>query len=428
MTSQHVSSHSSTVGGSSASRFLQCPGHYDLSKQVPKTSTGYADEGTALHDAMALILSGEVEDDAIIGREITVQREGGEPSTYVMSPALYGECLAPALDYFDALMERIEQEDGEEPKYLIEQSCVYPGIPDARGTSDVVIWTSKRVTILDWKFGAGVPVSSENNAQLKFYALAAIHSLAITKAPELVELIICQPRIGDPEPWVTDMADLRRQRDALVRAFAEATSDDPSFAEGPACRFCPATPICPLKSGKYTKALTGLLEMQQVAAPGVNRTGIPAVTAMLPVWLDILPDLEHFVKAVQQLAHEYLDQGGTIPGYKLVPKKAPARAWRDETAASRFLGRQGIPDRDRTEKSLLSPAKIEKVIDQYERDEVKGFDAAKTRKLLAGYIVQPPPSGNKLVPDSDARPGVPSRAERIGKFAELQARFAEAAE
>ena len=49
--------HSSIVGGSTASRVINCPGSVALvAKMPPRASSEYADRGTLLHDAISLIL------------------------------------------------------------------------------------------------------------------------------------------------------------------------------------------------------------------------------------------------------------------------------------------------------------------------------------------------------------------------------------
>ena len=49
--------HSSIVGGSTASRVINCPGSVALvQKMPPKPSSEFADRGTLLHDAISLIL------------------------------------------------------------------------------------------------------------------------------------------------------------------------------------------------------------------------------------------------------------------------------------------------------------------------------------------------------------------------------------
>ena len=52
-----VAAHSSLVGGSTASRVINCPGSVALvAKMPPRPSSEYADKGTLLHDTISDIL------------------------------------------------------------------------------------------------------------------------------------------------------------------------------------------------------------------------------------------------------------------------------------------------------------------------------------------------------------------------------------
>ena len=60
--------HSSIVGGSTASRVINCPGSVALvAKMPPRASSEYADRGTLLHDAISLILDGKETAQSVIG-------------------------------------------------------------------------------------------------------------------------------------------------------------------------------------------------------------------------------------------------------------------------------------------------------------------------------------------------------------------------
>ena len=79
--------------------------------------------------------------------------------------------------------------------------------------------------------------------------------------------------------------------------------------------------------------------------------------------------------------------GRMIPGWKLVKKKAGNRRWRDErTVVNAFESRLG--DSIYSEKKLVTPAKLEKMIDKEE---------------VAMYCYRPE-AGLELAPESDKRP------------------------
>src|SRR5262249_34588792 len=90
-----------------------------------------------------------------------------------------GNALRPAYAYVDTLL------DAPGAGFYLEQRVAFPTIPGAFGTVDLLVRSGSIVRVIDFKFGAGVPVfalypdGNEDiiNAQLAFYAAAARHSL-----------------------------------------------------------------------------------------------------------------------------------------------------------------------------------------------------------------------------------------------------------
>jgi hypothetical protein len=247
--------HSDVVGGSSASTRLNCPRSYREEMKVPEhirnKSSSYADEGTALHEAMEYILQNDVDDlKSMLGMEF---------NGYVLDRTLINEGVAPALDAFDDICDEYESEGGLQ--FIQEKKCQLPGIDNAFGTSDIIARTDKRTIILDWKFGAGVAVKAAYpphevggplrvNEQLMFYGRAAAHTHPEMfetdengKVPDdwPVELIIVQPRVrqGETLSRVTvPYRKLEEFRIALVKAVQAALHDiEPEVREGPWCKF-----------------------------------------------------------------------------------------------------------------------------------------------------------------------------------------------
>ena len=98
--------HSSLVGGSTAARRIACPGSYQMEAKLPpsvkEASSIYADEGTALHEAMKFILTknlivDELEDE-VLGRKF---------AGYVMTRKLMDEAIYPCVEFVDASVIQI---------------------------------------------------------------------------------------------------------------------------------------------------------------------------------------------------------------------------------------------------------------------------------------------------------------------------------
>ena len=243
------------------------------------------------------------------------------------------------------------------------------------GSTDLVGRIGDRAVVLDWKFGDGVVVDAEENAQLMFYAAAAMRTEELSWAFDGVteiECVIVQPPMV--KRWVTTPERIATFERELVRAVKTAMQDNAPLAQGEHCRWCAAKPVCPQMTGAVDRALK-----QQIVNLDVDTLAQHLHTADL---------LEGWIKDLRALAFGLLEQGATVPGYKLVQKQA-RRQWVDEANAAKVLGEDFI------EPVLLSPAQAEKLL--------------KKRKLaLPDDLVVSVSSGTTLAPVDDPRPAVQS--------------------
>ena len=158
----------SVFGGSVAARVLRCPASVGLIQKVPenlhKKSSIYADRGTALHTAMALLLGDDPPSiDSLVGRTF---------DSYALTRDDIEITLRPALAYVDALL------DTSGAEYYLEARIAFPTIAGAFGTADLIVRIGRTIHVIDFKFGSGVRVLALTpdgdtdilNAQLLFYA------------------------------------------------------------------------------------------------------------------------------------------------------------------------------------------------------------------------------------------------------------------
>ena len=101
--------------------------------------------------------------------------------------------------------------------------------------------------------------------------------------------------------------------------------------------------------------------------------------------------LELWLKDIRALAHQVLDKGGKVPGYKLVAKRA-TRQWVDEAAVKQSL-LAVLDESEVIETKLISPAVAEKLLKK------------QSLKLPEGSTVSIS-SGNTMASESDPRPAV----------------------
>jgi hypothetical protein len=107
---------------------------------------------------------------------------------------------------------------------------------------------------------------------------------------------------------------------------------------------------------------------------------------------------------VRGVAHEYLEQGGDIPGWALYPKRA-LRKWVDVSDATNALLNSGLDREAIFEERLLSPAKVQKMLD---RDAWQQIEDA---------VVVAQSSGTTLAREDPDREELGGQAARIARAA-----------
>jgi hypothetical protein len=356
--------HSKIVGGSTAKRVIACPGSVALvDKMPPQPSSSYANEGSLLHDVIADVLDGKGTPESYLGRV----HEG-----ITLTQDLIDDKLRPALNALDEI-----DPDGR-MEYAVESRVGFEDyLPDVFGSTDLLGRIDNRAVVLDWKFGSGVAVEVEENAQLMFYAAAAMRTEATQWAFDgvtEVELIIVQP--PSVKRWVTTVERIKAFEQELAGAVKIATKPGAPLAAGDHCKWCSAKPICPVMTG----AVDRLMQVKLDAIPADQ----------IAHYLDQVPLVEEFIKGLQALAQQMLEEGAPVGDWKLVPKRA-TRQWADEAEAEAFLTRMGVEAW--AEPKAISPAVAEKAL-------------KKLKIELPGDLTVSVSSGSTLAPGNDPRPAV----------------------
>lgn len=352
----------SPIGASSMHRWANCPGSIRLGKGLDKRSSSYAEEGTAAHAVAEKWL-----------------RTGGCPND------VDEETREAVKVYIDTIWIDSDQ---ARLALSIEQSFDLSAIhPGAYGTADLVMYDeqSRVLRVYDYKHGAGVAVAVERNPQLMYYALGA---LLESKLPaETVEMVVVQPRCPHPDGpvrrWSLPAVDLVEFAAELVE-YAKATEDPKApLMPGDWCRFCPASGICPAVYDKAKK----LAQLEFRSGLSYDPTKLADTLA----WLNIL---ETWIKQTREFAYGEAEHGRCPPGWKLVAKRA-TRKWsgNDEEVARYLKNIFGLSIDEITETSLLSPAKVEKLIPAAKREDLTGITIKES-------------SGSTLAPESDRRESV----------------------
>ena len=400
-----MSKHSAIVGGSTAGRLLNCPASLAAIRALPPTAdqpSEYAEEGTAMHAVMDYLM---------------IQRAHGATSLNISASLgkvfhdrpLTNEHLdtmiRPALEQLAQLEEDHAESDPFEV-VGVEQRVTFPGVPGAFGTVDLILRNSRFAILADWKFGQGVGVQAEYpdgegtivNPQLMYYAAAALKTRPRLFAGRRIIVAIVQPRSAQPLSH-TEITrhEIKNFVQDMHNSVLAAVDRDPPMRKGEHCRWAPCKVNCPLWTGP-------LLDLAALR-PVERTTSSPAVTpyAQYLAHAKYLLDTAVQLKAeVDAQMHAYLENGGTIPGWKL-KDKATRRQWVDADTVYAELTELGFSD------------------DEIWRHELVPFkEAEATAKRLGVKIpdelrIAPPPSGTTLATSDDPAPPV-ERAALIDKF------------
>lgn len=281
----------------------------------------------------------------------------------------------------------------EEGHVLIEQkfdlSSVYPGL---FGTSDATLYNPdlKKLIVVDYKHGAGLPVGVEGNLQLQYYGLGALLASGFPCAT--VELVIVQPRCNHPDgairKWEFPSTELL--------TFAATLAEDAKRTENPGapripgdhCRFCPAAAVkCEaLKAQAQSIAKVEFKDPQSYDPVKLSEA------------LDMIPTVEAWIKRTREFAYQEALHNRAAPGWKLVDKRA-SRKWK---AADKeifdFMVDMGASEDDIFERKIKSPAQMEKALPKKDRGELDQFIVKQS-------------TGTTLVHESDKRPAAALTAQ-----------------
>lgn len=367
------------LSASSAHRWLACPASAVAAEAYPNEQTEFTREGTLAHEVAE-----------VVARE-QLRPETGRDG---FAPEVTQEMLDCAAGYRDYIQEQTKSDSAA---VLLEQRVDFsPWVPDGFGTCDCIILQDDTMTVIDYKYGQGVPVSAEGNPQLRLYALGALNDYGIAVDVQKVEMHIYQPRINNVSADTITAAELLEWAEKTVKPIAQkAAKGKGGYSAGPHCRFCPHAGRC----RELTKTCTEFVETHdlRVAVPVLAPHEVADVLRMLPL-------ISLWAKRVNAQALDTLLGGGTIPGYKVVEGKQGNRQWLDELKVAEALHAAGYKPEDITETKLLSPAAMDKAIGK-----------KRAAELLDALIYRT--SGvPTIVPETDKRPAYDPLAEAKKDF------------
>jgi hypothetical protein len=351
----------SPLGGSSAKRWIGCPGSVSLQRLVgigpgEEEESEYAAEGTRAHEAAALCLREDKDAWEVL------PEEAANLQTYL---DYCRSKIGPNGVWIEAPVASPD-----------DHKSLYGTVDFATETEDGMVY------VVDLKWGVGIVVEPKDNPQLMYYAYALMQQPGWTRDVEFpVELVIVQPRAthsgGPIRRWrTTNFHILEWGEKVLIPAMKRAevsTSLKPSSE----CRFCPLRSFCP--------ALKGMAK----AAAEADPASVARMTdeELGREYINIEP-VQIYLKAIREEAYRRLMDGKEPLGTCLVEQRS-VRVWKDGTEAEIVAA---FGDDAYEPRKLRTPPQLEKLGD-------------KAKKIVAKHAYMPH-NGYTVGLISDGKPAV----------------------
>jgi len=318
-------------GASGAYKRALCPGSVQLCSTLPSKSSKYADEGTAAHEVLELMLKEGIPnaDTAFANPKFA----NTKPITDLWAVEVAYQHLAPIAQ---------EAVDGG-GFYNLEARVEFPSefAPgECFGTADFIAWNPQtgKLTVADYKHGAGVAVYAKGNKQLAQYGVGAAYRLlqSAHATPSAIDLIIVQPRaqhkVEEDEPitgvltWSISAEELDAEAGQLDQEILACLDPEAPLVPGTVqCRFCNAIDVCPARRKNALKMFDGALDIPgggalekllKEAEKPRDLTDEEIVKVM-----ESKKELLEWLERVEESGIERIRSGKAIPGLKLVTAK-----------------------------------------------------------------------------------------------------------
>jgi len=390
------------LGASSASRWTVCTASpsfiLENHHRIPENrDTAYSLEGTLAHSVCESLLTGK---NLPVGATAEMERHAQGYRNFCRSLSAPG-----AAEFVETKV----------PLWY------YPG---RNAIVDYASVTTDQVTIIDYKYGAGVPVDSFENKQMAIYARCFIETVVlglgthdITDDTKIV-MAIYQPRChrDEPdEPWVMTWGELQDWTNLHIKSVAEdVLNPDYAFFQAQfapsdtTCQFCPASGFCTARAQHLLGDLAPLdMVLTQpeavVADPSAVTVGLAPPDALdethLLAALAVAKSVGKWLDSIESYAQKLAADGRPLPGWKLVEGRG-SRQWADEEAAAKFL--KPKLKENTFEKKLVSVAQAEKLL---KHEPLSPRFKNKLESLIVRREGKP-----TLVPESDKRPSLMAAA------------------
>lgn len=366
---------------SAGARWTACPPSARLTEHMPSETSPYAEEGTTAHYLCEQVVRRSLPGWAGLPEAPMDDLMGSDAYTPEMKEAakLYADFIHTVYDGFP-----------HTPTLCVEQRVsMTRWARECFGTCDCLLIGDGILHVIDFKYGAGVPVSPVDNIQMMLYALGAWDLFSATDDIQTVRMSIVQPRIqSEPETWEIPENNLIRWAEDFLKPMAKLAWEgkgelNPGEKQ---CRWCKAKPQCRAWKEKYGP----LADFVCHTDPGANDPRL-LTPDEIGAWLVEAQGIADYVKSLQEYAQQQLQCGTAIPGWKLVEGRS-VRRFTDQDAAFKAIEADGISETMLYERSPISLTAAEKLLGKKHFAEV------------CGEYVEKPKGKPTLAPEDDKRP------------------------
>lgn len=277
---------------SAGARWVACPPSARLTERMPSETSPYAEEGTTAHYLCEQVVRRSLP--GWSGLPPAPMEDLWENDSYTpeMKEAakLYADFIHTVYDGFP-----------HTPTLCVEQRVsMTRWAPECFGTCDCLLIGDGILHVIDFKYGAGVPVSPVDNIQMMLYALGAWELFNTTDDIKTVRMSIVQPRIqSEPETWETSADSSLDWAENTLRPAAKLAWEgkgelNPGEKQ---CRWCRAKAQCRAWKDKYGPLADFMTQTPEARDPRL------LTDEEVGEWLIAAQGIADYVKCLEEYAH-----------------------------------------------------------------------------------------------------------------------------
>jgi hypothetical protein len=340
------------LSASSAKRWLACTPSPRLEEQFEDKSSFYSEEGTLAHEIAELKLRKYME--PMSRGEYTKQLNKLKKTTYNDQELYQKEMLKHTDTYLDYI-KKITMGFDSNPYVAIEKRINYSAYaPEGFGTVDCLIIGGDKLYVTDFKYGKGLPVSAEDNEQMKLYALGAVTEYNFLYPIKEVHLAIIQPRLDSISEFSISVEELLAWGEEIKPIAQKAFKGEGEFVPGEHCKFCKVKATCRARADEFNALEDfGLMKPPLLSNEEVGKA------------LEKAQHLESWVKALKDFALTESLKGNEVAGWKAVEGRG-SRSFVNQDVAFEHLKENDIDEALLFERVPLTVPKIEKQLGKKE--------------------------------------------------------------